>query len=134
MVEKIKPEYDELIKHLRGIRKIVINSCYGGFGLSREAILKYLELSGIEYTFEPQQDRDTQNRLGSKIMVNGKQFVDHTIPRDDPVLVSVVKQLADKANDIHAELKVVEIPADVKWQIDEEDGNEWVAECHRTWS
>jgi len=134
MVAKIKPEYDELIKHLRGVRKIVINSCYGGFGLSREAILKYLELAGIEYTFEPQQDRDTQNRLGSKIMVNGKQFIDHTIPRDDPALVSVVNQLADKANDAHAELKVVEIPADVKWQIDEEDGKEWVAERHRTWS
>jgi len=134
MVEKIKPEYDELIKHLRGVRKIVINSCYGGFGLSREAILKYLELAGIEYTFEPQQDRDTQNRLGSKIIVNGVSFHEHTITRDDPALVSVVKQLNEKANGTNADLKIVDIPADVKWQIDEYDGKEWVAECHRTWS
>ena len=28
--------------------KIVINSCYGGFGLSHEAIMKYAELSGFE--------------------------------------------------------------------------------------
>jgi len=30
-------------------------------------------------------------------------------------------------------LKIVEIPAAVKWQIDEYDGWEWVAEVHRRW-
>jgi hypothetical protein len=27
----------------------------------------------------------------------------------------------------------VDIPDDVKWQIEEYDGNEWIAESHRTW-
>jgi hypothetical protein len=27
----------------------------------------------------------------------------------------------------------VDIPDDVKWEIEEYDGNEWVAEVHRTW-
>jgi len=31
-------------------------------------------------------------------------------------------------------LKVVEIPDDVQWQIEEYDGHEWVAERHRTWA
>jgi hypothetical protein len=33
-----------------------------------------------------------------------------------------------------AELKVVEIPDDVQWQIEEYDGKEWIAEKHRTWN
>lgn len=34
---------------------------------------------------------------------------------------------------IHADLKIVEIPPDVDWEINEYDGVEWVAETHRTW-
>jgi len=30
-------------------------------------------------------------------------------------------------------LKVVEIPDDVEWNVQEYDGNEWVAEKHRIW-
>jgi hypothetical protein len=37
------------------------------------------------------------------------------------------------ANGAHANLKIVEVPPDVEWQIEEYDGNEWVAEKHRTW-
>lgn len=33
----------------------------------------------------------------------------------------------------YAELKVVEIPDDVKWTIEEYDGWEHVAEKHRVW-
>jgi len=33
-----------------------------------------------------------------------------------------------------AQLKVVDVPDDVDWYIDEYDGKEWVAERHRTWS
>jgi len=30
-------------------------------------------------------------------------------------------------------LKIVEIPDDVDWEINEDDGSEWIAEKHRTW-
>ena len=33
-----------------------------------------------------------------------------------------------------SDLKVVEIPDDVEWEIEEYDGNEWVSEVHRCWS
>ena len=42
--------------------------------------------------------------------------------------------MVEKANGNHADLKIVEIPANVEWQIDEYDGAEWVSEKHRTWS
>ena len=130
---EVNPTHEELIKHLRGVQRIVINTQYGGFSLSREAELLYLELAGIAYTLEPQKDRDTQIRLGSKIMINGIEFWGRNIPRDDPALVNTIRQLGSNAGGNYATLKVVEVPADVEWYIEEYDGKEWVAEKHRTW-
>ena len=91
------------------MRKIVINNCYGGFGLSQAGIDRYLELGGIL----PEYIQD--------------------INRDCPTLVQVVEELGSQANDRHSILKIVEIPDDVKWIVEEYDGKEWVAEEHRKW-
>lgn len=56
-----------------------------------------------------------------------------TEDRDDLDLISLVEELGEKANGDCAELKILEIPDDVEWEIKEYDGNEWVAEIHRTW-
>lgn len=56
-----------------------------------------------------------------------------TQERNCPKLVRVVEELGAKAGDSYADLKVVEIPDDVDWIIQEYDGAEWVAERHRTW-
>jgi len=56
------------------------------------------------------------------------------IERDSPILIQVIEELKDEANGHCANLKVVEIPDDVDWTIEEYDGFEWVAEVHRTWS
>jgi len=130
---EINPEHEELLKQLRGVQKIVINKAFGGFGLSREAVIMYLELAGISYTEEPQGDRDTQTRLGNRIIVNDEEFQSYDIARDDPCLVTVVRRLGSKANGDFAKLKVVEVPADVDWVISDYDGQEWVAEKHRIW-
>jgi len=53
--------------------------------------------------------------------------------RADPKLIQVVEELGDKANGSCAKLEIVEIPDGVDWQIEEYDGNEHVAEKHRTW-
>ncbi|NDB82523.1 MAG: hypothetical protein EB127_07255 [Alphaproteobacteria bacterium] len=130
---EVNQQHAELIKQLRGIRRIVINIQYGGFGLSYKAKLLYLELAGIKYTLESQTDRDTQIRLGNKVIVNGSEFTGRHIARDDPALVNTVYQLGSDSSTEYATLKVVEIPSDVEWQIEEYDGREWVAEKHRTW-
>jgi hypothetical protein len=95
-----------------GVRHVVINTCYGGFGLSIRARSEYCKLAGI-------QEND---------------FYDRNVARDDPYLVKIVKELGSEANGSHANLKIVEIPGDVSWHIGEYDGNEWVAEDHRSWS
>ena len=90
--------------------QIVINCEHGGFGLSEVAQTRYRELAGIplaEYRWE--------------------------LDRSDPHLVQTVLELGAAANAKYANLKVVTIPDDVEWQIDEYDGNEWIAEVHRTW-
>jgi len=132
--DESNPEYNELIRHLKGIRRVVINDQHGGFGLSHEAKIKYLTLSSIAFTLEDQPDRDTQFKKGPLIMVCGHEYWERDIDRDDPVLVKVVQEMGADASGEHAKLKIVEIPADVDWQIDEYDGSEWVAEKHRVWS
>jgi len=49
------------------------------------------------------------------------------------MLIQTIETLGDDASGSLSSLKVVEIPDDVKWQIQEYDGIEWVAEQHRTW-
>jgi hypothetical protein len=130
---EVNPDHEELLKELRGVQRIVINTCYGGFSLSRDATLKYLELAGIEYALVEQEDRERQLRLGDRIMVEGHEFSSRSIDRDDPALVSVVRQLGSKAGGEYAKLKIVEVPGGVEWGIEEYDGREWIAEVHRVW-
>ena len=90
--------------------KIVINTCYGGFGLSKEALALYNERAGTAIKYEDD------------------------IKRNDLILIEIVEQLGEAANGGFAKLKVVKIPDDVQWQIEEYDGVEWVAEKHRIWN
>ena len=91
--------------------KVVINRCHGGFGLSVAAENKYRELAGV---LDP-------------------YFHSRNIPRDDEHLIAVVELMGTEANTRFSKLKIVEIPDDVNWCIEEYDGKEWVAERHRTW-
>lgn len=112
--------------------KVVINRKFGGFGLSQEAL------------------RELQKRLtpDSEIVINEAEF-DPDNPearsklfvlwggevstRSNPQLIEVVEELGSRANGLCADLEIVEIPDDVDVVIEEYDGNEWVAEVHRTW-
>jgi len=49
-------------------------------------------------------------------------------------LVQVVEELRAEANGHCAELKIVEIPNDVQWEIEKVGGVEHVSEVHRMWS
>jgi hypothetical protein len=96
------------------MQRIVINTCFGGFSLSDVALDLYKAYAGI--------DRD-------------ESWHDWALERDDPILLQVIDQLGVRECSGHlADLKVVEVPDGVVWEIDEYDGREHVAECHRIWS
>ncbi len=133
-------------------KKLIINACHGGFGLSHEAILKYAEIKGItlypdleyglyHYYKVPKAEyqkamEESLINCGSYKEVNSRDlyFSDRDIARDDPILIQLVEEMGEKVNGRFAELKIVEIPADVNWEITEYDGYESAEEIHRSWN
>lgn len=139
--------------------KVVINKCHGGFSLSEAGVRYYAKLKGIKLWVEPHdkypslsptfwlvppEERPTEledwhNQPLEKRMENNAAFDKAELSirdfkRDDPYLVKTVEDLGDISNGMCANLAIVEIPDDVKWEISEYDGLEHVAEVHRTWS
>ena len=108
--------------------KVVINRCYGGFNLSFEAYKLIAKRKGwivatndfyIDYWI-PELGKD-------------KKYYCHDLERTDPDLVAVVEELGEKADGYGAELKIVNIPDNIEWHIQEYDGMEKVCENYRTW-
>lgn len=110
--------------------KIVYNACYGGFGLSHEAVMRYNELAGLNL-------KAVRNDRFSSIIdytyyVDGIEDDKHhwydgdIKDRTDPHLVQVVEELGKKANGPYSNLRIVDVPAGTKYRIDEYDGRETV--------
>jgi len=147
--------------------KIVINRCYGGFGLSYEGVMYYAKLKGIKLyayvrkwednlwmdkpynasdktiiPFEKKKSRSsavtiyyaTKKGLKNEDELNKYSWSEHDIKRDDPALVKTVEDLGERANTQYSELKVIEIPDDVDWEITEHNNWEQVEEKHRVWT
>lgn len=155
--------------------KVVINRCYGGFGLSPAAVKRFAELNGREcylFTHAPgnlyahipatveslknslfftafdipnpdevlgtQKDWHTWSEAEKK--ASNEAWEIHSIPtgreidRTDPILIRVIEELGEKADGDCAELKIVEIPDGVDYEIDEYDGIETIHEKHRSWA
>jgi len=111
--------------------KVVINTCYGGFALSEKAMLRLRELGLPEAQhgkFIGETYHNSEETIGTFC-----GFL-HDTERNDPLLVQVVEELGDEANGKFSKLKVVEVDDDVKWEIDDYDGNEEVREVSRRWS
>lgn len=141
--------------------KIVINKCYGGFGLSLAAQKEYLKRKGKKAFFYEQtqyEHRDGKNEytrldkinkensemgvfcstkdLGKttkKYPSNKDFFYYGNIDRTDPDLVAVVEKLGNKANGWAAKLRVVDIPDGARYSIDDYDGVESIHESHEVW-
>jgi hypothetical protein len=125
----------ELWRQLRGIRRVVINACHGGFSLSHEAILRWHELQGIPIYHHCLPDSTVMLYYRDPTDIKNSTWSDDDIERDDPYLVRVVQEMgSDRAGGPYSMLKIVEIPESVTWEVHDYDGMEWVAEKHRTWS
>lgn len=138
--------------------KVVINKCYGGFGLSRRARIRYLEKTGVTpFFYENVELKDVYYKVTEKEYLNKKYggrcqiltkdlgkrtmpkemskkyFWDWEIERNDPILIEVIEEMKEEANGYYSELKIIEIPDNIEWEISEYDGIESVKEKHRSW-
>lgn len=108
--------------------KVVINSCYGGFSISKEAA-EFMAARGNQQAIEELEKSLTEEYKG-----NWYGYV-CTEDRANPDLVAAVEELGSEvASGSLAKLKVIQIPDGIEWEIEEYDGTEWVAEKHETWS
>ena len=132
MVKKLTLDFQKSIQYTHKM-KVVINSSYGAFSLSAEAHALYAELKGYNLIKAECFGYQTffKNEVKDENLVD-----DWTFDRNDSDLVQVVETLGEKSSHgKNCKLKVVEIPDDVKWYIDnrEQGGGEFIAEEHRTW-
>ncbi len=115
--------------------EIVVNRCFGGFGLSKKAHERLEEL-GVQ-VFKTWKDLKESKQNGQLWIVKSGIMGDPASNADEhrtsELVISVVKELGEEANGMCAELEIVEIPDDIDYVIDEYDGNESVHEKHRSW-
>lgn len=122
--------------------KVVINTSFGGFRVSK-SMLKQL----CEQDCSHVQTDSFRNYYGEEESVPHFDYedmiLDHErrvvtweehsqLERSCPVLVKIVEEMDTQTRELLF-LRVVEIPDDVNWYIENYDGLEHVAEVHRTW-
>ena len=130
--------------------KVVYNACYGGFGLSKEAIQRYWEIKGQQVWIEddkeypslgiwtvwltPPEERPVMKKNWENMSMDERiahnrahseqTWYDRNVSRHDPALVQVVEELGDKASSKYAKLRIAEVSG--AYRIDEYDGMESV--------
>lgn len=139
--------------------KVVINKCFGGFGLSDAAyeklhewgipIKKYEKGEGAdndgEVIFDREltpADEDSFAALYHRFKPNsiGGRYWDTWLngSRSHPLLVRLVEEMGagrrTGASGNYSALHIVEIPDGTEFTIEEYDGQEHIAEVHRTWA
>ena len=130
--------------------KVVINNGIGSFELSQKAFQRLIEL-GMTLTELDEKGRHVINPGADiykiswhnfdKRLEDGVRyfFVDshggnEIRIRSNPLVIKVVEELGTDAADC-CTLKIIEVPDGTDCYIcSDDDGSEWVAERHRTWS
>lgn len=103
--------------------KIVINTCYGGFSVSKTV---YDELS---FEWEDECGYLENAQFGFKDIENPHKY------RAAPELIAAIEKIGlKKSSGDWATLTIIDIPDDVEWDITTEDGGmESIHEKHRSW-
>ncbi len=100
--------------------KIAVNKCYGGFGVSPAV---YAEL-GIEW--------DDYGYLDNEAFgIESDNYLEY---RQHPRLIAAIEKVGeDAASGSRSEVRIIDIPDGIEWEIDAYDGIETIHEAHRSW-
>ena len=141
--------------------KIAINRCYGGFSLSDKAIEMIMKRKGLECYRYVQTKYSYKDGVNEYTKITGDNpkcrslFVDYLtrdlgdttnklpddafwyygseLARTDSDLISVIEELGDDASGNCGDIRIIEIPNGVDYEINDYDGMESVHEVHRSW-
>lgn len=100
------------------VREVVVNECYGGFGLSVAASVEIAKRHGFILVPHPEF-------RGYLVKEGTDQTVEELIPRDDPHLVAVVREMGKKASGSCADLCVRRVEIEIEFP--DHDGYERVS-------
>ena len=145
------------------MKKVAINTCFGGFGLSLKAQKILWELKGfndiyfyksiyinsdnIEYTkikdiaksenemFIYCLKKDYGDFVNSKDVLKEDFLFEYDIykNREDKDLITVIEMLKSEASGKFSSLKAIEIPDNIEYEIEDYDGIETIHEIHKSW-
>lgn len=109
--------------------KIIINKSCGWLEFSQKALKMYAER--VEnFTFHSKKD----NGYTVYWLEKDDLEIEHESLRTCTTMIEIVEELGEEAGALYSNPKIVEIPDDVEWLIEDYyDGWERVAEKHRTW-
>jgi hypothetical protein len=111
-----------------GCIEVVYNAEYGGFGISKKALMRMIELGSIEAK-DYFDKYSTPEYSGFSYVF---QSCLHYINRYDPILIQVVKELGTEANGQSARLAIAKINLDDHIDIEDHDGYESVVGARST--
>lgn len=138
------------------MKKVILNKCYGGFDISKEAYMLYAKKKGLtlylyesnyisprKFIYKKTNDETLfihyfTKDMGDNVEISNEDYEKYCLylreeHREDPVLIEVVEELGEKANGRFGYLKVVEIPDDLDYVIDEYDGIETLHQKVEEW-
>ncbi len=141
------------------MKKVILNKCYGGFGLSPKAYQLYAKKKGFQaFAYKGNYDRERKvfyytklnylsenpsvsyfiKDFGDNVWINEEEYEKYNLYlscgyREDKTLIEVVEELGDEANSIYSKLVIVEIPDDLDYMIDEYDGIETLHQKVQEW-
>ena len=137
------------------MKKVILNKCFGGFGLSKEAYELYAKKKGISvfhytqenlkkeiYTYATDDNRTFDfyftKDFGDNVYISDEDFKKYFLNldekfREDKTLIEVVEELGEKANSMYSDLKIIEIPDDLEYVIDDYDGIETLHQKVKEW-
>lgn len=139
------------------MKKVILNKCFGGFDVSKEAYELYAKKKGLELFCYEMDIKDIKKPIyryatkkislfnnyfikdfGNNVRITNEDYEKYnlyldTSHREDPILIEVIEELGEKANGRFGELKIVEIPDELDYVIDEYDGIETLHQKVQEW-
>ena len=107
------------------MKKVVINTKWGSYWLSTEVLKRVDEIKGTAVNEDDKDRYDDLSHCGLHIS------------REDPDLIKALEEIWDpKKHEFPgcSDLAIIEIPDDVDYYIDDNEGVETIREKHRFWN